>query len=171
MDWESSSESQGSVVGIGCCESAFLFQSTPSIRSFSDPDLPALMLFMQYLTQLEGPLWRQIRGQGFAYSYSLAPRAHEGLLYFTLYRATNVVAAYRETKAIVVGSDKSIIYKYLSIIYYIQTGGTTGTECRLGYDTVGVRKELADFRSYRAREEHRRCGRSGVTFEFQASTG
>lgn len=91
----------GTVVGLGCIESAFLYHATPAIHSFNDPDLPALMLFLQYLTQLEGPLWRQIRGQGFAYGYNLMPRPNEGLLYFTLYRATNVVAAYRETQSIV----------------------------------------------------------------------
>lgn len=91
----------GTIVGLGCIESAFLYHATPSISSFTDPDLPALMLFLQYLTQLEGPLWRQIRGQGFAYGYNLMPRPNEGLLYFTLYRATNVVAAYKETAAIV----------------------------------------------------------------------
>lgn len=93
---------QGTVVGLGCIESAFLYHAVPCIDNFSDPDLPVLMLFLQYLTQLEGPLWRQIRGPGFAYGYNLTPRPNEGLLYFTLYRATNVVAAFRETKAIIV---------------------------------------------------------------------
>lgn len=97
-----SADPQGTIVGLGCIESAFLYHAAPSISSFSDPDLPALMLFLQYLTQLEGPLWRQIRGQGFAYGYNLMPRPNEGLLYFTLYRATNVVEAYRETKEITV---------------------------------------------------------------------
>jgi Zn-dependent M16 (insulinase) family peptidase len=32
-------------------------------------------------------MWRQIRGQGLAYSYKVVPRPHESLLYFTLYRA------------------------------------------------------------------------------------
>lgn len=92
---------QGTVVGMGCVESAFLFHATPSITDFMDPDLPALMLFLQYLTQLEGPLWRQIRGQGFAYGYNIVPRPHEGLLCISLYRASNVVAAFKECKTII----------------------------------------------------------------------
>ncbi|CAD7087874.1 unnamed protein product [Hermetia illucens] len=91
-------EIQGTVVGLGCIESAFLFHAAPSINDFMHPDLPALMLYLQYLTQLEGPLWRQIRGQGFAYGYNIIPRPNEGLLCLTLYRATNVVAAFKEAK-------------------------------------------------------------------------
>lgn len=93
-------ESCGAIVGMGCVESAFLYQASPAINNFMDPDLPALLLFLQYLCQLEGPLWRQIRGQGLAYGYAIIPQPNEGLLYLTLYRATNVVAAYKETKAI-----------------------------------------------------------------------
>ncbi|XP_055692741.1 uncharacterized protein C05D11.1-like [Lutzomyia longipalpis] len=91
----------GTVVGLGCVEGAYFIQAAPAIRDFMDPDLPALLLFLQYLTQLEGPLWRQIRGQGLAYGYTIIPRPHEGLIYLTFYRSTNVMAAYKETKAIV----------------------------------------------------------------------
>ncbi|KAG8228414.1 hypothetical protein J437_LFUL003887 [Ladona fulva] len=91
----------GYVLGLGSVESGFFNQCTHSINDYSHPDLPALLLFIQYLTQLEGPMWRQIRGLGLAYSYSIGPRPNEGLLYLTLYRATNVIAAYREAKAIV----------------------------------------------------------------------
>ncbi|XP_055703714.1 uncharacterized protein C05D11.1-like isoform X2 [Phlebotomus papatasi] len=103
MDSESSlaDGTVGTVVGLGCVEGAFLIQAAPAIKDFMDPDLPALLLFLQYLTQLEGPLWRQIRGQGLVYGYSMVPRPHEGLLYLTFYRTTNVMAAYKETKAIV----------------------------------------------------------------------
>ncbi|XP_055630740.1 uncharacterized protein C05D11.1-like [Toxorhynchites rutilus septentrionalis] len=90
----------GVVVGLGSVESAFLYQSSKAISDFNDEDLAPLLLFLQYLTQLEGPLWRQIRGQGFSYGYNIVPRPNEGLLYFTLYRASNVVAAYKEAKSI-----------------------------------------------------------------------
>ncbi|XP_055534540.1 uncharacterized protein C05D11.1-like [Wyeomyia smithii] len=90
----------GVVVGLGSVESAFLYQSSNAIRDFNDKDFAPLLLFLQYLTQLEGSLWRQIRGQGFSYGYNIVPRPNEGLLYFTLYRASNVVAAYKEAKSI-----------------------------------------------------------------------
>jgi len=91
----------GVILGLGCVESAFLYHASPAISNFEDNDLPTMMLFLQYLLQLEGPLWRQIRGGGLAYGYSIVPRPNEGLLYLSLYRATNVVGAYKETKSIV----------------------------------------------------------------------
>uniref|UniRef100_A0A1S4GM16 Uncharacterized protein n=1 Tax=Anopheles gambiae TaxID=7165 RepID=A0A1S4GM16_ANOGA len=96
----------GVIVGLGSVESAFLFRTCQAITDFNDPDLVPLLLFLQYLTQLEGPLWRQIRGQGFAYGYNIVPRPNEGMLYFTLYRASNVVAAYKEAVTIV---EKQVI--------------------------------------------------------------
>lgn len=91
----------GTVIGMGSVESAFLFHAVEAINDFLSPDLPALMLYLQYLTQLEGPLWRQIRGQGLAYGYTIAPKPNEGLLLLSLYRASNVVAAFKETKRII----------------------------------------------------------------------
>uniref|UniRef100_A0A2M4A8X6 Putative zn2+-dependent endopeptidase insulinase superfamily protein n=1 Tax=Anopheles triannulatus TaxID=58253 RepID=A0A2M4A8X6_9DIPT len=88
------------IVRLGSVESAFLFLICQSINDFNDPDLVPLLLSLQYLTQLEGPLWRQIRGQGFAYGYNIVPRPNEGLLYFTLYRASNVAAAFKEARII-----------------------------------------------------------------------
>ncbi|KAL1123834.1 hypothetical protein AAG570_001605 [Ranatra chinensis] len=93
--------SKSCVAGIGSVESNFLCQTTPCLKDFQDPDLAPLLVFFQYLTQLEGPLWKQLRGQGLAYSYNILPRPHEGLLYFTLYRAGDVVGAYKEAKSVI----------------------------------------------------------------------
>uniref|UniRef100_U5EMA1 Putative zn2+-dependent endopeptidase insulinase superfamily n=1 Tax=Corethrella appendiculata TaxID=1370023 RepID=U5EMA1_9DIPT len=100
INFEKNSRNSGIVVGMGCIESAFLYQASKAINDFNDPDLPALLLFLQYLTQVEGPMWRQIRGQGLSYSYSMMPRPNEGILYFSLYRSTNIIAAYKEAKLI-----------------------------------------------------------------------
>lgn len=41
------------VVGMGCLESSFLYHVTPSISTYDDPDVPALLIYIQYITQLE----------------------------------------------------------------------------------------------------------------------
>jgi Zn-dependent M16 (insulinase) family peptidase len=91
----------GCVIGMGCLESSFFHQTVDSISSYDDPDLPALMLYLQYLIQAEGPMWRQIRGKGYAYGYTMMVKPHEGLLYLVFSRATNVVGAYMEAKEII----------------------------------------------------------------------
>lgn len=105
-DWELLSDPaepllKGCVVGVGAVESTFFCQTTTAIKEFLDPDLAPLLVFLQYLTQLEGPMWRQIRGMGLAYSYNMIPRPNEALLYLTFYRATNIIGAYKEAKTIV----------------------------------------------------------------------
>jgi Zn-dependent M16 (insulinase) family peptidase len=46
-------------------------------------------------------MWRQIRGKGYAYGYTMMVKPHEGLLYLVFSRATNVVGAYMEAKEII----------------------------------------------------------------------
>jgi len=85
----------------GSCESAYLARSVSAISSATDDNLPALLLFLQYLTQCEGPLWRQIRGAGLAYGYNMYPSVSKGQLYLTLHQATHPWKAYKEAKNIV----------------------------------------------------------------------
>lgn len=49
----SESPNQSCAVGMGCIESAFLSQSIPCIKDPLDGDLAPLMVFLQYLSQLE----------------------------------------------------------------------------------------------------------------------
>lgn len=89
------------IVGLGSVESNFMQQFVQSIDSPKHPDVPAVYVLIQYLTQLEGPLWRQIRGLGLSYHYSIQLSPHDGLMYFLLYKASHLVAAYNKTIEIV----------------------------------------------------------------------
>lgn len=130
--------SEGQTLGLGCVEGAFFNHAVPCPIDINSPDYIPLMLFMQYLTQLEGPFWRQLRGQGncfssifwiwfffnlqilqstysemtffkgLTYGYNMFIRLNEQLLYFTLYRATNVVAAFKQFKTITVSMNFNV---------------------------------------------------------------
>ncbi|CAE8685746.1 unnamed protein product [Polarella glacialis] len=93
----------------GCIVSSSAEESnywTIQCDAFSDPrspDLAPLAVALEYLTALEGPFWRKIRGAGFAYSYSLSHNLELGVVRFGLFKATDPVAAYKAACEIVLG--------------------------------------------------------------------
>ena len=92
-----------SLIGVKACRSSFLSTSMPlpSTFSYSDPALPTLRLCLEYLTALEGPMWRRIRGLGYSYSYSMRVDVESGLLSFSLFKSTNLAGGYDESARIV----------------------------------------------------------------------
>ena len=46
-------ELSGCVTGLGCIESAYMIQCVPCIKDYQDPEFPALLVYLQYLTQTE----------------------------------------------------------------------------------------------------------------------
>ncbi|GBP23093.1 Uncharacterized protein C05D11.1 [Eumeta japonica] len=91
----------GFVVGVGGVESNFLAQFTPGPRYHNSGDMGPLYVAINYFTQLEGPMWRLIRGSGLSYGYSVRPYANESRIAFALYRASNPVGAYAKAKSII----------------------------------------------------------------------
>ena len=91
------------LIGVKACRSSYLSTTTPlpSTFSYSHPQLPAIRLTLEYLTALEGPMWRRIRGMGYSYSYAIRLDVETGLLSFVLFKSTNVVGGYEESAAIV----------------------------------------------------------------------
>jgi Zn-dependent M16 (insulinase) family peptidase len=92
----------GSILGLAAVDSAYMLQTTPSINNFSDPDIPVVRVLLEYMSALEGPLWRQIRGQGLAYHYSLSLDVEPGFLSFRLFQSTNLARAYEVARQICV---------------------------------------------------------------------
>lgn len=103
-DWKKmiAPETQGEVVGLGSTQSAFLNHASPSINDFNDDDVPALIVALQYCTQLEGPMWRRLRGPGYTYGYKLFLSISEGLIQFFLYLASHLLKAFDESVNIIV---------------------------------------------------------------------
>jgi len=73
-------------------------------ESFTDPRSPhlaPLLVAIEYVTALEGPFWRKIRGKGLSYSYSLSHSLETGKLRFALSKATNPLGAFEAACTIV----------------------------------------------------------------------
>ncbi|CAH0603275.1 unnamed protein product [Chrysodeixis includens] len=90
----------GFVLGVGGYESCCAAQLAPGPLGHGIQDVAPLMVALNYFTQLEGPMWRLIRGCGLSYGYAIRMSPNEGKLIFSLYRATNAVAAYTKAKSI-----------------------------------------------------------------------
>lgn len=90
----------GFLVGVGGWESCCVAQLAPGPLGHAVQDIAPLMIAINYFTQLEGPMWRLIRGCGLSYGYAIRPSKNEGRLIFSLYRATNPVQAYTKAKSI-----------------------------------------------------------------------
>ncbi|KAH3800856.1 hypothetical protein DPMN_154499 [Dreissena polymorpha] len=89
------------IAGLGSVESAYLIQGVSCVKSHLHEDLAPIMVYIQFLIQMEGPMWRQIRGLGLSYHYSMYVQPDTGMLYFLLARSTHIVNAYKEGKDIV----------------------------------------------------------------------
>ncbi|XP_054720900.1 uncharacterized protein C05D11.1-like [Uloborus diversus] len=94
---DSGDDQKGVICSVGSVESCYLMQTAPCVRSYKDPDYAPLLVLTQYLNQLEGPMWRQIRGLGLAYTYNLFTDPDSGLIYFVLFKSTHLLKAYKES--------------------------------------------------------------------------
>ena len=59
-------------------------------------------------------MWRQIRGMGLSYHYSMSCSPSEGLLYLVLYKSTQVVQAYDVARKILV--SKAVLRERESLV-------------------------------------------------------
>ncbi|XP_065176608.1 uncharacterized protein C05D11.1-like [Sycon ciliatum] len=84
------------ILGLKSEESSYLVQTCPGITGFDNADTMALQVFVEYLIAMEGPMWRLLRGAGLSYDYNVTNASESGLLYFSLSKCTNLLAAYKE---------------------------------------------------------------------------
>ncbi|XP_020299019.1 uncharacterized protein YOL098C-like [Pseudomyrmex gracilis] len=76
-------------------------QVCPCINDFHDPDLAALLVCLQYFSQMEGPLWKVMKAKEWSCDFNIFANPIKGLLNLQLSTATDIIAAYKKTKSIV----------------------------------------------------------------------
>eukprot|EP00002_Diphylleia_rotans_P030294 TRINITY_DN6211_c0_g2_i2.p1 TRINITY_DN6211_c0_g2~~TRINITY_DN6211_c0_g2_i2.p1 ORF type:complete len:914 (-),score=188.85 TRINITY_DN6211_c0_g2_i2:270-3011(-) len=123
------SKGKATVFPLPAIESGFLVKAATGPQGFDNQDALPLRVLIEYLTNLEGPMWKEIRGLGLAYSYGSYVSSEDGLIYFNLYRASHVLQAYSQAKKIVMefaegkrvlnkteigGAKSSVIFEILS---------------------------------------------------------
>jgi len=93
-------DNQTIIVPLQAVESSFMVLTAQGPDHFMHEDVPVLMVLFEYLTMLEGPLWKGIRGMGYAYSYGMRCDPEEGLIYFSLNRSSQFCLSYQAAKNI-----------------------------------------------------------------------
>ncbi|KAJ3428495.1 presequence protease [Anaeramoeba flamelloides] len=133
------------IIGLGSVDSGFSAHGTNSISSYSDEYYPALMVAIEYLSSMNGFIWKRIRGQGLAYGAGILSRPEHGNLYFYLYRSGNPVLANKEALQILenlingkfefdedeIDSAKSSLFS--SVIKKVETASEASFECLIDY--------------------------------------
>lgn len=116
-----------SSIGEQCKQHAFLVSSpaaelthlvtlTLMPHRYLDEDIFKIALASEFLTAVEGPFWRGIRGTGLAYGASIRRNVETGYLSFSLYRAADPKQAWLTAKKIVQDySDGTLTIDSLSI--------------------------------------------------------
>uniref|UniRef100_A0A0N4Z2N3 Presequence protease, mitochondrial n=1 Tax=Parastrongyloides trichosuri TaxID=131310 RepID=A0A0N4Z2N3_PARTI len=89
------------IIGVGGTESSFINQVLFFNQDYTGYDVAEVALFTQYLSHCEGPLWNKIRGKGLAYGANIYCQITEKLLGLSLYRCSQAIQAYEETKKVV----------------------------------------------------------------------
>ena len=82
------------VVAVGGTDSCFLRSSIVGEVAWGSRQQAVSKAAAEYLTALEGPLWKGIRGNGHAYGFNLMAEAEAGLVTFSLYRCLDVGASW-----------------------------------------------------------------------------
>ncbi|ULT99400.1 hypothetical protein L3Y34_000613 [Caenorhabditis briggsae] len=89
------------LVGVGGSESSFIYQTTFIDANWNSDVLIPTMIFGQYLSQCEGPLWRAIRGDGLAYGANVFVKPDRKQITLSLYRCAQPAVAYERTRDII----------------------------------------------------------------------
>ena len=121
------------VLGLSTAENSTLRQSAAGLGAHH-PDLPALLVAIEYLTGLEGDFWCKIRGLGLSYGYGISNSCESERLSFNLSRSTDPVEAHKAAAAIIAGygeggtetiTDTALESTKSSVVFEIIEGADT----------------------------------------------
>ncbi|EGW29905.1 uncharacterized protein SPAPADRAFT_57410 [Spathaspora passalidarum NRRL Y-27907] len=88
-------------VNIPAAESTHLMSLTKIPTNYLEDDIFKIALASEFLTAVEGPFWRGIRGTGLAYGANIRRDIETGYLSFSIYRGSDAKQAWLTAKEIV----------------------------------------------------------------------
>ncbi|KAJ1329712.1 protease-like protein [Microdochium nivale] len=142
------------IVPMATLDSSFSVSTAKGITSFDDPAVPALLVAVQYLETVEGPLWNAVRGNGLAYGVYFSKEVNGGYIHFKVYRsplASKAIVAARDAIASLaegtVEFEKPMIEGAISqlIMFMADEQSTMSTAAMQSYITGAVRGLEPDY--------------------------
>jgi Zn-dependent M16 (insulinase) family peptidase len=121
---------EGAVCALSAIESGFLNINAPGLKAY-DANRAALLVAIEYLTALEGDFWVKLRGAGLTYSYSISDSTDSNLLKFSLFKCTDVPAAFE--------TASNIIADYASGKTKVSSVGLENSKASLAYQLISGR--------------------------------
>lgn len=97
------------IVPMPTVDSSFASCTALGPKSYSDPDLPALMVAVSYMNAVEGPLWVAVRGTGLAYGTSMSYDIESGHIHLDVYRSPEAYKAFEASKNTVEDHARGVV--------------------------------------------------------------
>ncbi|ORM39500.1 Uncharacterized protein C05D11.1 [Babesia sp. Xinjiang] len=116
----------GVFMSMASTDVSFLSFVIPAPLGHLHPEYALLCVLSEYLCMMESPLFRAIRGGGFAYNYSVSYSPNLGELHLSLQQAVDVLGALRATREVFAQmatghllTDSDVLSACCSLIYSI----------------------------------------------------
>lgn len=97
-DTGSKCSSKSFITTLPAIESSYLISLTPMPTSYFDDDIYKIALAAEFLSALEGPLYKAVRGNGLAYDGAIRQSVETGFLSFSIYRGSDTKQAWLAAK-------------------------------------------------------------------------
>ena len=120
----------GAVCALSAIESGYLNITAPGLKAY-DENHASLLVAIEYLTALEGDFWVKLRGAGLTYSYSIAESTDSQLLKFSLFKCTDIAAAFE--------TASNIIAEYAKGNVVVSAIGLENAKSTLAYQIISGR--------------------------------
>ena len=138
------------IIPMATLDTSFSVSTAKGLSSLHDPRFPALLVAIAYLETVEGPLWKAVRGHGFAYGSYFGRDIETGLIHYKVYRspcATKAIAASQEAIREIAEGDVPIDHHFMEaavsqIVMMFAAEESTMAAAALQSFLLGVVREL-----------------------------
>ncbi|UKK00565.2 histone acetyltransferase [Theileria orientalis] len=150
-------DSTGYLSSLASTDVSHLCMSIPAPYGYNHEEYFTILTSCEYLTMTEGPLYRAIRGGGYAYHHRVSYLPSQGEIQFVISEATDLINALRVTKESIlkcsdpnVDIDQDILAAKSSLIYRILSNEESLADYSQETYTNALRETDVDFNKHSA---------------------